>query len=179
MWLQRAQPEVRAADYITIRRFPKGCVWQPSQASTEVKSGWRGSRELLWCSNIAPRQMCLLLGSLFLEETAERWTCCHLEWLFLWWNWPANTGNALRCFPNLVSFLEVENLVSLSTFPFDYCAFQRPSVQLYPAQSNLGTGPKEDSHGVYKDSSSWNWCLFPLPLFPHMPTTWIWNALFI
>ena len=53
-----------------------------------------------------------------------------------WWNWPARTGNVLRWSPSLVSFLEME-----SRFSFNYCVFQGPRLQPYPAQNNLGWLP--------------------------------------
>lgn len=97
-----------------------------------------------------------------------------------WWNWPARTGNVLRWSPSLVSFLEME-----SRFSFNYCVFQGPRLQPYPAQNNLGPGSKEDSNRERKDSSAWNWYVpFPITSIPthaydmnlkrpvHMKTAW-------
>lgn len=86
---------------------------------------------------------------------AERWTHCHWKWLCPCGEiGPVRTGNTLRWFLSLVSFLEVESLISLSTFPFNHDAFQRPRLQLYPAQNNLGTSHKEDPNSMHKDANS-------------------------
>lgn len=120
--------------------------------------------------------MFLFHGSLFLKERAERETCYHLAW-----HCPhGETGQPelVMCWGGPLVWLA--SWKWKAGFPLIIVLSRAPGFSLTQHKIIWVQAPKRTpTESVKTPVPEIDMFLFPSPLFPHMPMTWIWNALFI